>query len=78
MQRTDVILTLTATDAGTLSTIGQPYDNRTTLSQVLAGQVSFTIGGNAVSRTTAEILGNVTENAAKTAIEFKDSNGTRS
>ena len=68
MTGTDVILTLTDTVGGSLSSIGQPYDNHATLSQVLAGQiVSISHCLYCCSGTTAEILGNVTENAGQDA-----------
>ena len=66
LQGSDVILTLTALDAGTLSVIGQPGQDYTAgaaaNNYVLAGSVTLTVGAttNAVSNVTAEIMGNST------------------
>jgi len=64
LQGNDVILTLTALDAGTLSVIGQPGQDYNAggpdTNYVLAGSVTLTVGGAAVSNVAAEILGNTT------------------
>jgi hypothetical protein len=70
MQGTDVILTLTATDAGSLSVIDQPMD-ATPLA--LVGHVSMTIVGVA-STVFDEIDGNQA-NAAQTAANLKAAMG---
>jgi len=71
MQGTDVILTLTATDAGSLSKIGQPLDNRFA---VLAGSVSFTNSAAATS-TVSEIDGNQLDATDQTAANLKAAMG---